>query len=487
MTPPGPVRGPLGEPPGAPGKSPVAKRTQSTGSGRGRRRAGRGRATCDHLRLPLRMCPWAAAHRTTDWTFSFSCWRCADCSGKTSDTGWGAGAAQRTPVPRSTHAGGPWHTSGGPQTGRGHTDLQGVGLGKADLGPPLDARPQVVDLGGDVAEGQVADHHLLLDLSGLDAAGLAAIPSRPCDLRTRGGPEVYTPPWRRSRLQGPVGLGSVSGGPLECLPPLGISAGNPHGQPPPHRPDSVLGALWTTDCPTHPCSLSQARRGRPDPPLPPGAAYIVLTEHHALGAAGGAGCVDQRAALVGLLGAEDSVQVLLRHLAPQLHELLHLCGGRGRGPGQRAAPCSPPTPPRRPPRPGLCRTVYTRATFSTGVSPYITTAFRWGRFSQICVTETGGSTENRKSPPGTSPSLGAVCGRGLCGDGHWAPQSASGPAGPGLWLLSRRKAVGERGRRGGEDSPGRIVRPHSEAERERRETQRRWITGSGGGAERGSR
>lgn len=62
------------------------------------------------------------------------------------------------------------------------TDLQGVRLGEADVRPRLDAHPQVVDLRGDVAEGQVADHHLLLDFRPPDVTGLAAVTRRPRDL-----------------------------------------------------------------------------------------------------------------------------------------------------------------------------------------------------------------------------------------------------------------------------------------------------------------
>lgn len=75
------------------------------------------------------------------------------------------------------------HTQGR-KSGR-QTDLKGIWICKADLGPPLDARPQVIDLGSNVAERQVADHYLLLHFRWLDVPSLTAIPRCPCDLRGR--------------------------------------------------------------------------------------------------------------------------------------------------------------------------------------------------------------------------------------------------------------------------------------------------------------
>jgi hypothetical protein len=87
------------------------------------------------------------------------------------------------PIDASTHLSAPSLTQDR-KSGR-QTDLQGVRICKADLGSPLDACPQVVDLGSDVAERQVADHYLLLHFCWLDVPSLTAIPCCPCDLRGR--------------------------------------------------------------------------------------------------------------------------------------------------------------------------------------------------------------------------------------------------------------------------------------------------------------
>ena len=129
------------------------------------------------------------------------------------------------------------------------TDLQSIGLGKADLGPPLDACPQVIDLGGNVAERQVADHHLLLDLRRLDVTRLAAIPCGPRDLEDGqmglrrclqvSSGSAHT--WRHPRS-----LGYFFGVFFEHLP--GHLCRNPSGPglalP---SPSTLLGSVWTTD------------------------------------------------------------------------------------------------------------------------------------------------------------------------------------------------------------------------------------------------
>lgn len=114
--------------------------------------------------------------------------------------------------------------SGRGRGGAERTDLQGVRLSEADVRPPLDARPQVVDLPGDVAEGQVADHHLLLDFRCLDAAGLAAMPRRPRDLEDgQTAPAGSTSrPWKTHPGASATSGTSLRGAPrtgLPCPPP----------------------------------------------------------------------------------------------------------------------------------------------------------------------------------------------------------------------------------------------------------------------------
>lgn len=53
--------------------------------------------------------------------------------------------------------------------------------------------------------------------------------------------------------------------------------------------------------------------------------HIVVTEHDSLRLACGSGCVDQCAALIGFLGADDIIQLSIWLIAAQLHKLCPLC------------------------------------------------------------------------------------------------------------------------------------------------------------------
>lgn len=54
-------------------------------------------------------------------------------------------------------------------------------------------------------------------------------------------------------------------------------------------------------------------------------AHIVMTEHDSLRLSGGARCVDQDAALVGSLAADNVIQLFLGNIQAELHELIPLC------------------------------------------------------------------------------------------------------------------------------------------------------------------
>ena len=51
------------------------------------------------------------------------------------------------------------------------------------------------------------------------------------------------------------------------------------------------------------------------------ATHVVVAQHDSLWVAGGSGRIDETAALVGLETVDHGVQLLLRHILPQLHEL----------------------------------------------------------------------------------------------------------------------------------------------------------------------
>ena len=224
------------------------------------------------------------------------------------------------------------------------TDLQSIRLGKADLGPPLDACPQVIDLGGNVAERQVADHHLLLDFRRLDVTGLTAVPCCPRDLedgQMGAGQYLQVSSGSAHTWSHPRGLGYFFGVFFEHLPGHLCRHPSGPGLALPSR-STLLGSVWTTDLSAVVLISDLGTEGLKEPPRgllgqghcpnPPSAhphtsghpSYIVLTQHHTLGVPGGARRVDQCTALVRLLGLDDDVQGLLRHLIPQLHELLHL-------------------------------------------------------------------------------------------------------------------------------------------------------------------
>ena len=137
----------------------------------------------------------------------------------------------------------------------------------------------------------------------------------------------------------PKGLGYFFGVFFEHLP--GHLCRNPSG---PGlalaSPSTLLGSVWTTDlravvlrslnrgaegAPSRAAGARPLPRSTLSPPHTSGhPSYIVLTQHHALGVPSSARRVDQCTALVRLLGVDDDVQGLLRHLIPELHELLHL-------------------------------------------------------------------------------------------------------------------------------------------------------------------
>lgn len=193
------------------------------------------------------------------------------------------------------------------------TDLQGIRLGKADLSPPLDACPQVIDLGSNVAKGKVANHHLLLDFCWLDVTGLAAVPCCPRDLEDRqmGPGSVYKQALEVLTSVAILGAWATSGGIPRVFALLHIAAGNPQGQAYPPFPSPLCLTLfcWAQSEPqidglSYLSQLPELRSQRnlpravvTDPPTahphPSGhLSYIVLTQHHALGVPGGARCVD---------------------------------------------------------------------------------------------------------------------------------------------------------------------------------------------------
>lgn len=49
--------------------------------------------------------------------------------------------------------------------------------------------------------------------------------------------------------------------------------------------------------------------------------HVVMAQHDSFRVAGGSGRIDEAAALVGLETVDHRVQLLLRHILPQLHEL----------------------------------------------------------------------------------------------------------------------------------------------------------------------
>lgn len=53
--------------------------------------------------------------------------------------------------------------------------------------------------------------------------------------------------------------------------------------------------------------------------------HVVVTKHYSLWLACGSGCVDQCAALIGFLGADDIIELSVRLVAAQLHKLRPLC------------------------------------------------------------------------------------------------------------------------------------------------------------------
>lgn len=56
-----------------------------------------------------------------------------------------------------------------------------------------------------------------------------------------------------------------------------------------------------------------------------GLTHVVVTKHDSLRLARGSGSVDQCAALIGFLGADDIIELSVRLVAAQLHELRPLC------------------------------------------------------------------------------------------------------------------------------------------------------------------
>lgn len=150
-----------------------------------------------------------------------------------------------------------------PQAGR-HSHLQRIWLSKADVGSPLDAGPQVINLGGNMAEGQVADHHLLLHLRRLDAPGLAAIPCCPCDLEDGSRPAVSRSNLGRACSEATLGAWAASWGPtvLPSWAPLQEAPKDRPSSPP--TPFPLLDPVWTTDN-----LVLQGQDHCPDPPSDP--------------------------------------------------------------------------------------------------------------------------------------------------------------------------------------------------------------------------
>ena len=72
-------------------------------------------------------------------------------------------------------------------------------------------------------------------------------------------------------------------------------------------------------------------------------AHIVVAEHHSFGLARGPGRVDERAALRGLLGGDDVIQLGFRNLPAQLHELRPLRNTEPRVNTRRTDVPFPPT------------------------------------------------------------------------------------------------------------------------------------------------
>lgn len=56
-----------------------------------------------------------------------------------------------------------------------------------------------------------------------------------------------------------------------------------------------------------------------------GLTHVVVAKHDSLWLARGSGCVDQCAALIGFLGADDFIELSVRLVAAQLHKLSPLC------------------------------------------------------------------------------------------------------------------------------------------------------------------
>lgn len=135
--------------------------------------------------------------------------------------------------------------------------LQRIRLGEVGKPPHPQGDPHVHHLGSDVAEGEVADHHLLGHGGVRQTHVVAGGQRRPQEL-VGGGREATRVKMRSQKMS--------------------TKSQRPH---------------------TH----------------------VVVAEHDSFGLSGGPGGVDEGAALVGLLAGDDGVQGLVRLVPPQLHEL----------------------------------------------------------------------------------------------------------------------------------------------------------------------